>query len=58
MKIFVKDALEVQGKTGGGVAFSHNDYMDDKKNNSKRRREISDSLAKANAKRTKKLSTL
>ncbi|XP_016203065.1 transcription factor GTE6 [Arachis ipaensis] len=57
LKIFVKDALDVQGKSTGGIAVNHNDYMDDKKNN-KRRREICDSLAKTNSKRTKKISNL
>ncbi|MED6119132.1 Transcription factor GTE1 [Stylosanthes scabra] len=57
LKIFVKDALDVQGKSSGGMAPNHNDFMDDKKNN-KRRREICDSLAKTNSKRTKKIAAL
>ncbi|MED6121033.1 Transcription factor GTE1 [Stylosanthes scabra] len=57
LKIFVKDALDVQGKSSGGIAANHNDFMDDKKNN-KRRREICDSLAKTNSKRTKKIAAL
>nr|AFK37268.1 unknown [Lotus japonicus] len=56
LKVFVKDALEAQGKVAGGVAV--NDNLDNKKNNSKRRRELIDSLANTNIKKTRKLSTL
>ncbi|XP_019446961.1 PREDICTED: transcription factor GTE1-like [Lupinus angustifolius] len=54
LRVFVKDALEVQGTSAG----DRNDNTDDKTNNSKRRRQICDSIAKTNAKRTRKLSTL
>ncbi|KAI4357224.1 hypothetical protein L6164_001186 [Bauhinia variegata] len=57
LKIFVKDALEVQGKTAGGITVSSNDNAEDK-NNCKRIREACDTLAKRTAKRTKKLSAL
>lgn len=53
LKFFVKNALEVQEKNTGGVAV--NDDADNKRNNSKRKREICDSLARA---KTRKLSTL
>ncbi|XP_061340643.1 transcription factor GTE1-like [Gastrolobium bilobum] len=58
LKVFVKDALEVQGNISGVVAVNHNDNSDDKKNNFKRKREFCDSYAKTNVKRTRKLSTL
>ncbi|KAI4297661.1 hypothetical protein L6164_037543 [Bauhinia variegata] len=53
LKIFVKDALEVQAKTAGGIIVNSNDNAEDKKNNSKRR-EACDTLAKTTVKRTKK----
>lgn len=52
LKFFVRDALEVQQKNTGGVAVKDDA---DKRNNSKRKREICDSLARA---KTRKLSTL
>ncbi|KAJ1376303.1 NET domain [Sesbania bispinosa] len=58
LMLFVKDALEVQGKNAGGIEVNHNDNTDDKKNNSKRKKEFCDSLAKTNLKKTRKLSTL
>ncbi|KAF7840258.1 transcription factor GTE1-like [Senna tora] len=58
LKVFVKDALEVQEKTTGDIAFNNNENTEDKKNNSKRKREFCDAHAKTTVKRTKKLSTL
>ncbi|KAK7250690.1 hypothetical protein RIF29_33280 [Crotalaria pallida] len=58
LKVFLKDALEAQGTSAEGVVVDCNENADDKKNNSKRRRQISDADAKANGKRTRKLSTL
>ncbi|XP_008225948.1 PREDICTED: transcription factor GTE1-like isoform X2 [Prunus mume] len=51
LKVFVKEALKVQGKSSEGTAGN-------KVTASKRNREISDAVPKTNAKRTKKLSCL
>ncbi|XP_021822149.1 transcription factor GTE1-like isoform X1 [Prunus avium] len=51
LKVFVKEALKVQGKSSEGIAGN-------KVTASKRNREISDAVPKTNAKRTKKLSCL
>ncbi|KAK4259908.1 hypothetical protein QN277_006189 [Acacia crassicarpa] len=56
LKVFVKDALEVNEKTTADTAFNNNDITEDKKNGSKRKRDSCDAQAKTNAKRTKKVS--
>ncbi|KAJ7969374.1 Transcription factor like [Quillaja saponaria] len=53
LKVFVKHALKVQKKSYGGTNSNNND-----KNNARKRKELSDTLAKTNIKRTKKLSSL
>ncbi|KAB1221604.1 Transcription factor GTE1 [Morella rubra] len=59
LKVFVKDALKVQGRSSGGIRSNNDDNNDkNKKNNSKRRREICDAIVKTAVKRTKKLSNL
>ncbi|KAI9079022.1 hypothetical protein K1719_039022 [Acacia pycnantha] len=55
LKVFVKDALEVNEKTTVDTAFNNNDITVDKKNVSKRKRDSCDAQAKTNAKRTKKV---
>lgn len=57
LKVFVKDALELQEKATGDIAFNNNENSEDKKNNSKRKKEFCDGQAKTTAKRAKKLST-
>lgn len=63
LKFFVKDALEVQGKTSlstGGDNNNTNNLSKNKNNNSngnrinKRKREICDAIAKSAKKRSKK----
>ncbi|XP_062096438.1 transcription factor GTE1 [Humulus lupulus] len=56
LKVFVKEALKIQGNNASNNNVTNNNKDDNKKNNSKRRREICDALAKS--KRTKKLSNL
>ncbi|KAK4259903.1 hypothetical protein QN277_006189 [Acacia crassicarpa] len=58
LKVFVKDALEVNEKTTADTAFNNNDITEDKKNGSKRKRDSCDAQAKTNTKRTKKVSIL
>ncbi|KAM6576013.1 hypothetical protein CsatA_024340 [Cannabis sativa] len=58
LKVFVKEALKVQGNNASNNNVTNNNKDDNKKNNSKRRREICDALAKSTVKRTKKLSNL
>ncbi|XP_024020157.1 transcription factor GTE1 [Morus notabilis] len=58
LKVFVKEALKVQGNHGSNNATANNNNDDNRKNNSKRRREICDALAKTAVKRTKKLTNL
>ncbi|PON83809.1 NET domain containing protein [Trema orientale] len=58
LKVFVKEALKVQGNNGSNNYVTNSNNDDNKKNNSKRRREICDALAKTAVKRTKKLSNL
>lgn len=58
LKVFVKEALKVEGNHGSNNAAANNSNDDNKKNNSKRRREICDALAKTAVKRTKKLANL
>ncbi|KAJ4702772.1 Transcription factor like [Melia azedarach] len=67
LKVFVKEALRVAGRSNGDTGGNNNSNNDDNnndndnsnsnkknKNNSKRRREISDTLTKTAVKRTKK----
>ncbi|KAK4259901.1 hypothetical protein QN277_006189 [Acacia crassicarpa] len=58
LKVFVKDALEVNEKATADTAFNNNDITEDKKNSTKRKRDSCDAQAKTNAKRTKKVSIL
>lgn len=58
LKVFVKEALKVEGNRGSNNAAANNSNDDNKKNNSKQRREICDALAKTAVKRTKKLANL
>ncbi|GMP55929.1 hypothetical protein CsSME_00020585 [Camellia sinensis var. sinensis] len=52
LKIFVKEALKVQGKSTASMGDNHQHHND---NNNKRKREICDALAKTSQKRSKKL---
>ncbi|KAL7220068.1 hypothetical protein ACSBR2_013014 [Camellia fascicularis] len=52
LKIFVKEALKVQGKSTASMGGNHQHHND---NNNKRKREICDALAKTSQKRSKKL---
>lgn len=52
LKIFVKEALKVQGKSTASMGDNHQHHND---NNNKRKREICDALAKTSKKRSKKL---
>lgn len=52
LKIFVKEALKVQGKSTASMGDNHQHHND---NNNKRKREICNALAKTSQKRSKKL---
>ncbi|XP_022926550.1 transcription factor GTE1-like isoform X4 [Cucurbita pepo subsp. pepo] len=56
LKVFVKDALAIKSKSAVAIDSIDNDNIDDnKKNNSKGRREICDAVVKSAIKRTKKV---
>ncbi|XP_023003631.1 transcription factor GTE1-like isoform X1 [Cucurbita maxima] len=56
LKVFVKDALAIKSRSAVAIDSVDNDNIDDnKKNNSKGRREICDAVVKSAIKRTKKV---
>uniref|UniRef100_A0A5B7BNN0 Putative transcription factor GTE6 isoform X2 n=1 Tax=Davidia involucrata TaxID=16924 RepID=A0A5B7BNN0_DAVIN len=55
LKLFVKDALQVQGKSSASMGGNNNNSPNN--NNNKRKREICDALAKTSQKKSKKLSS-
>ncbi|CAK9138025.1 unnamed protein product [Ilex paraguariensis] len=62
LKFFVKDSLEVQGKTsasmgGGNINNNIPTNQNNNNNNNKRKKEICDALAKTSQKRSKKVSS-
>lgn len=50
LKFFVKDALQIQGKSSASMGGNNH-----QNNNNKRKKEICDALAKTSQKRSKKL---
>ncbi len=57
LKVFVKDTLEVQGKSPvntGGLSNNNNNDTNNNNNNNKRKREICDAIARTAKKKSKK----